>query len=346
MLVFYLRRCGINDDLPKFEQMLKQFVAAAGAKRADPSPMSMMFNRPPPVPEIFRLVYEAHGRALVPALQQALGDWHPDTEKFSAIQSLRADQRLPYLRSLLSPALSPEVQSRAAKALADLGEPDGLIPATKIATTPSQEPSTRGDALQTFHWFRGPALRRFLLNELKTSEPVVRSDIFRALRWYDDDEVLGALLDGVKDRNRNRRLEAVRSLAYTNSRRTGTWLRQHLDSLAPEAKVYAGRALQLMQPSEAGEVFLRFVREQSDASTDYSAVVEAVVGLEVFYRSQPAAVVIDALRDGRREVARGNAGLDRTSSAKRVVELLKHLVSIGPTLSTGSSSRAMGNRSV
>jgi|HubBroStandDraft_1064217.scaffolds.fasta_scaffold90544_4 hypothetical protein len=96
----------------------------------------------------------------------------------------------------------PAVRALAAELLARWGRPEGLPAAAEVASGLGLETRIRAQALGVFQSFKGPRLRRFLLDVLKASQPQpaqVRVVALRGLRWYDDDETLSWLGRGLSD---------------------------------------------------------------------------------------------------------------------------------------------------
>jgi HEAT repeat protein len=226
--------------------------------------------------------HAGYGQAALPALQRIFTGWPPEAAKVEALRCVREPELLDQLRPLLSPNTLPIIRAMAAQALSLSGELDGIIPAAEIAADPGQDTTTRARAVDTFFWFRGPGIRRLLMRVLKTTnmdQADVRSAAYRALSWYDDDETLAVLGGGLEERDDSVRTAALQSFAFAKSNRSDRWLRQNIGHMSPQAKIYAARALQLMKAAVEGEFFTSYIKEQAEKSSDYSALVAAIIGL-------------------------------------------------------------------
>ena len=122
------------------------------------------------------------------------------------------------------------------------------------------------------------------------------------LSWYDDEEALDVLVDGLGDQYGSVTDAARDSLAFRGSEAVREFLRAKLDSMQPVRKVYAARVLQLMDPGTYPEVFSNFLKTKADELKDYAATVEAIEGLRDAYLREPVIAAVEALHDERREI--------------------------------------------
>jgi HEAT repeat protein len=164
-----------------------------------------------------------------------------------------------------------------------------------------------------------------MIKASKPEEAEIRAASVTALRWYDDDAARSALLEALGDRDKSVRQAAVASLAFQPTGSLQKWLEGEPGNLVPVQRVYAARALQLMNGGDYTEIFTRFLKEKADEVKDYPATVQATIGLRDAYLKRPVPESVEALRDPRREIrlAATLAVIERGDSDQSV-QLLEH----------------------
>ena len=287
----YIRYCGNQGDLHLLEEVANR---QAGGSR---------FGGWEAIKTI-KLLYEMAGSTSLPAIRRIVSVGAPAIWKVEILTGIPDPKIESDLRRLLTDS-SPSIQTRAARALAQRGKPEGVAAAAGIALDRGQDLSTRAMALDPLEWFSGPSLKDFLLRVFNTSKPedaALRAAACRGLRWYDDDETLSALLDGLKDRDASVREAALQSFTFEDSEPRGRALRASVSAKDPLLRVYAARSLQLLHLGDYGDTFRRYLQENAEQTKDYQALVKAIVGLRDSYLDQPPSVAVEALRDPRREI--------------------------------------------
>jgi HEAT repeat protein len=287
----YLRWCGNRSDLALLGRVASRQISSVS-------------STPYPFQLTLATMYQVAGRSAIPIIKGIVAGLPPNNWKIESEEGIFEPELTSDLRSALT-SPQPIVRAIAANALAKRGDPSGLEYAATTALDPKQEIQTRFVALRALRWVKDPMIERFLFGLAKPAvgaHAEVRAAAYEGLWWYDDEEALNLLVDGLGDQFRWVRSSAVSSLAFWSSPAVKKFLAARLRTLDPVRKVYAARALQLMGPGVYPEVFSSFLKSQADELKDYNATVEAIEGLRDAYLLEPVITVIAALRDERREV--------------------------------------------
>ena len=280
----YVGRCGDDSELAQLEAITAQYPEFAG--------------------EVVKAAYRLKGESAYPIIQRLLEDV-PAADLPIWELSATLDVRVrPYLESALS-SNDASVRARAALGLAQLVSPAGIPAAAQLAAAGDEEDSVRWTAANALYWFRGPELRRFLLDfvaNTKGERGTIRDEGYAALRWYDDDEVLSVLTEGLADANSWVRSAASASLQVQASERSIPILEAMVESDDPIGRLHAAKVLQRLERTPRTEVFRSFLEQESAGIRDYDALEAGLGSLREAYLLEPAAAPLSALRSTSHEV--------------------------------------------
>ena len=143
----YIRYCGNQGDLHLLEEVANR---QAGGSR---------FGGWEAIKTI-KLLYEMAGSTSLPAIRRIVSVGAPAIWKVEILTGIPDPKIESDLRRLLTDS-SPSIQTRAARALAQRGKPEGVAAAAGIALDRGQDLSTRAMALDPLEWFSGPSLKDF-----------------------------------------------------------------------------------------------------------------------------------------------------------------------------------------
>ena len=247
----YISECADERDLPLIGSKLNQYVDKLNADSVSNWEVGLL-------PAVQALYARYAGRSL-PILREVLtrGLVSGENSQYYVGRFARPEL-VPTVRGALFRSQEPGTRAALATILADAGDVAGVSAAAEIVQDSGKSPRARTEALRAFNLYTGPAVRNVLMEVLKTvraDQPEVRAGTYGALRWDEDDQTLGILLQGFNDRDDVVRSAALRSFVGTGSERKAQWLRSRMDSLSPEARVYAARALQCLGGTTDGSAF-------------------------------------------------------------------------------------------
>jgi hypothetical protein len=287
----YISRCGSRLDLKTLE--------AAGRKldiRGGGGPFAELA-----LGSTIRTLYEMFGASAVPVIRGLLTGWPLTRFKLDAIRDVPEPEFLPDLHGALTAPLA-SVRALAAATLAARGDLEGVPTAAQVAQDTSQSSEFRADALRALKFVKGSSARTILSNLAKAdTEPDVRSAAIRGLRWYDDDDTLAVLFKAFEDSDRTVREAALETFTFLPAERTANWIGNKQRGLSRGQQVYATRVLQRSRRSEYADTY-RGLLAKADASIDYPALTQAIIGLRDAWVTEPVAAVIDGLADPKREI--------------------------------------------
>jgi hypothetical protein len=289
--VDYIQRCGSSQDLALLQELARRDITAGRKSLSS-------------VDQAVNCMYRLAGSSAVPAIRTILQAL-PMDRRWNVMHSI-LDERLVTDVALALNVNQPRARALAAQLLAEWGRPDGLAIAARVTLDRSLNDQTRADGLRAFEWFQGPKIRTFALKIVGTTSPQqemrVRAAALNALRWYDDDEVLDVLAKALADKDSTVRANAIKSFMFHRSTRARSYLHHLLNSSDPVIRIYTARVLQMIEGGTYTDTFRNYLRKSADLHDDYALLEQAITGLRDAYTKEPAPIVVEALRDPRRDI--------------------------------------------